>query len=424
MTFFLHSFWRSSSTYIAAKFRAPEHNTYWYYEPYNEMLNRISKETAQIFDHTNWDSRHPPLKKAYFHEYIPLIKPDGGVEGYQKSFAYGEYFPNGVLLPDAEKKYLLNLQTHAVNQGEIPTFAFCRSLGRVGHLRGFMEGIHLVHYRNPHGVLASFYKRGDYFRIKLYEIIKLIRKKSLPDLLNHHTPNIEATLKTSWPQISDDSLYSAYSHEFTTLFFDFYVFSNVAAIFYSDIFFDVDRMASDKNYRIEIEKNIAEATGLQISFDDIQLPKPEHPPVYDPRFLEYAIDKYIGDEKKISKFKEILEKISGVPVVQSIDTIKTLRDSFRSNYPSSDNKEHLLHALDYANEELGALALQAQRLKNKINEQKAKLVERDARLAERDARLAESKAILENILNSTSWKITKPLRKIKALLKNSIIRNT
>lgn len=253
MTIFLHSLWRSSSTYIASKFRSPEHNTYWYYEPYNAVLSKISKERAQSYDHTSWNSGHTPLDQAYFYEYIPLLKAGGGVKGYHRDFADKGYFPNTATLPDAEREYLNYLQDYAGLQGKIPVFAFCRSLGRVGHLRGLLEGVHITQYRNPHNVLASCYKTKAYRQV--IATIKATPPNSLPHLLGFLcSNNAKSGEENPWPPVLSDSLDSMFSREFLSLFFEFYIISNVSAIFYSDIFLDVDRLASDQEYRLGIEK--------------------------------------------------------------------------------------------------------------------------------------------------------------------------
>lgn len=122
-------------------------------------------------------------------------------------------------------------------------------------------------------------------------------------------------------------------------------------------------------------------TGLPIAFSDIHLPRSDFVPVYDPRIWERAVDKYIGNEKKIVQFKEILERISGVPVVQPIEIIEKLGESFLVNYPSSSRPEDLLQALDYAN-----------------------------------MTLIETRAKLNNILDSRSWQVAKTLHKMERVV--------
>ena len=75
---FIHSSWRTSSTWFWSKFRQlPE--TLAFYEPLTMFLNTITRAQALAYDHDAWGSGHSATD-PYFLEFVPLIRRTGGVQ--------------------------------------------------------------------------------------------------------------------------------------------------------------------------------------------------------------------------------------------------------------------------------------------------------------------------------------------------------
>ena len=152
---FLHTGWRSAGTWVWSRLRALESVTA-FYEPLHPLLGELRLVDIPALEPT-FTSGHPPLKSPYFTEYRPFIQEGAhGVIGYRKSFSTDRFGP----VPDAGfpalQTYLKNLCDQTTNQGKVPVFKFCRSMGRLPWLKAaFPDVMHAVVLRNPASQFAS-----------------------------------------------------------------------------------------------------------------------------------------------------------------------------------------------------------------------------------------------------------------------------
>jgi len=160
---FIHSMFRSSSTYFFAKFRSLGAAVTCYKEPFHEDLLSLN-------DPRRWDEliapphetvehlRHPLLEKAYFHEYWIARERLMGL--FKKSFSYCQYFlENEDQLPHDAWAYLAALISCPTGR---PVLHFCRSSGRIGAIRSAFGGMHIYMWREPRTQWWS-YKITEYF---------------------------------------------------------------------------------------------------------------------------------------------------------------------------------------------------------------------------------------------------------------------
>jgi hypothetical protein len=152
---FVHSSFRTGSTWFQSRFRmSPEFCTYT--EVYNEALATLKLEELGRTNFCAWNSKHPP-SVPYFLEYAPLIKPEGGVEGFRAEFTYDRFFPEDPEnLPADERAYIANLIANARQSGKIPVITCTRSLGRVAALKKAFGGLHLFIHRNIFNQWCSY----------------------------------------------------------------------------------------------------------------------------------------------------------------------------------------------------------------------------------------------------------------------------
>ncbi|MGA7777604.1 MAG: hypothetical protein WCA85_07800 [Paraburkholderia sp.] len=159
---FLHTGYRTAGTWLWSCFRKLDTVT-GYYEPLHEMLATIDAEKLASSTADSWHSGHPSLDMPYFQEFAHLLQPDGcagsaagvtgiaaGVPGYERRFAIDRFDGN---VPDGAEhmvEYLRGLIRAAHQQGRVPVFKFCRSLGRLRWFRAAFPGAaHIVVEKNP-----------------------------------------------------------------------------------------------------------------------------------------------------------------------------------------------------------------------------------------------------------------------------------
>ncbi|RFU45955.1 hypothetical protein [Paraburkholderia sp. DHOC27] len=159
---FLHTGYRTAGTWLWSCFRQLDTVTA-YYEPLHEMLATIDAAKLASSTADSWHSGHPALDMPYFQEFAHLLQPvDGaadsaassgsvpGMPGYERRFAVDRF--DGATPDGAEqmKAYLNHLIRTAHQQGRVPVFKFCRSLGRLRWFRAaFPEAAHIVVEKNP-----------------------------------------------------------------------------------------------------------------------------------------------------------------------------------------------------------------------------------------------------------------------------------
>lgn len=145
---FIHSSFRTLSTWLWNKYRSSNGNI-CFYEPLNEFLLEVTADTLDSRRPENWRSGHPGFG-PYFAEFAPLLKPDIGVAGMEASFPYGEYIavdgPLGSIGPGLQT-YLSRLCRLAQGQGKRPVIGCTRSIGRLAGIKEALGGTHIFLYR-------------------------------------------------------------------------------------------------------------------------------------------------------------------------------------------------------------------------------------------------------------------------------------
>jgi hypothetical protein len=158
---FLHTGYRTAGTWLWSCFRKLD-NVTAYYEPLHEMLATIDAAKLASSTADSWHSGHPSLDMPYFQEFAHLLRADSkaggvggapgavGIPGYERRFAVDRFdgqTPDGA---QQMQDYLRGLIQAAHQQGRVPVFKFCRSLGRMRWFRAaFPEAAHIVVEKNP-----------------------------------------------------------------------------------------------------------------------------------------------------------------------------------------------------------------------------------------------------------------------------------
>jgi len=278
---FIHSSWRTSSTWIWQQFRyLPE--TLCYYEPFHEDLSSMSRQTALEMDVESWTSGHARTA-PYFLEYAPLLRKAGGVRLHEAPFPYDWFIPQGGLtgtLRRAEIRYFSLLIRHAEKMGKTPVLGCVRSLGRIAPLKETFGGTHLFLLRNLWGQWMSFIdqrRRGNnWFYNKLRIIANQAEDRFLTDIHNFYfrrcvelaaehkvLPQLGGLTAQQFTKIIFDLLPEG---EMFEMFMGVHLYLYLHAFFVADIALDSTEMTRNEDYRRQCEKQVREATGLMVDF--------------------------------------------------------------------------------------------------------------------------------------------------------------
>lgn len=143
---FIHSSFRTASTWLWAKFRQP--GVLALCEPFNEFLGEVTLDNIEDRRPDSWQSGHPETG-PYFIEYAPLVGGIG-VKHYKSDFAFERFIPTDGLLgkiESDEEVYLKGLVKLGQRSGQLPVLGCTRSLGRAFGIKQALGGSHIFLYR-------------------------------------------------------------------------------------------------------------------------------------------------------------------------------------------------------------------------------------------------------------------------------------
>jgi hypothetical protein len=251
---FLHSGFRTASTWVWSRFRANT-GTLSYYEVFNERLEDLTLQTALALNGQIWHSKHPPVKN-YFEEFIPLIQNGRGIFLYQKSMSSDWFIPQGGMggtLRQEEFLYCQLLVKYAEQTGKVPVLSATRSLGRVPALSRAIAGTHVLIYRNLFKQWCSFTEQGEIGNPYFLKTISLqLQAESAP-------PEFAAILAEFPPASAsarDENLFVCF------VLLHLYLYSRARPA--CDLVMDIAAMATDPACTSALEQQVLARHGLSV----------------------------------------------------------------------------------------------------------------------------------------------------------------
>jgi hypothetical protein len=261
---FLHSSFRTSSTWLWSKFRAND-RAIAFYEVFHPVLATLKPEQIQHYRPDNWPSKHPNVG-PYFLEFAPLLSKSGGIEGFCPEMGVSHAIPGGGLqsaVADQESAYVRRLVWLAQAQSRTPVLTCKRSLGRISALKASVDCWHMFSFRNLYHQWLSYLSQAQKgFSYFLGTTMEAVTK-------NRHDPFLQYLFQKygSSESGSDEREIGAGLEQFE-VFAGLHLYLYMNATIYADQIIDVSRMARDKVYRRWCEDEIRLQTGLQVSFAD------------------------------------------------------------------------------------------------------------------------------------------------------------
>ncbi len=173
---FLHSMFRSGSTYLFKKFR--ENDKFWcYYEPFHHQLAHLKRDNIAVFRYDQVATNrmnHPHLSKPHFFEYTAALKGDT-LFSYNPVIAYDDFAK--VKHHALTYKYIRNLLISAPIS-TYPVLQFNRSSLRIKWLKSyFKKSLHIYLLRSPQDQFESYCQAGKvsgniFLAINVYILLK------------------------------------------------------------------------------------------------------------------------------------------------------------------------------------------------------------------------------------------------------------
>lgn len=256
---FVHSSWRTSSTWLWSCFRKfPDKLAYC--EIFHECFASLVKEEVSLIGPNSWHSKHP-AGAPYFIEYLPLIKAEGGLFGYSKSMAFDTFVPADGLegnIGQDEKEYVQQLIDHSIALGRQAVLTDTRTLGRIAPLKRTFGGTHLFLFRNLFHQWASYcgqaHDGNDYFLKTIKQTLEANRHDSFFD-------DVCKLYPLSNPSTRDKNYFMAF------MLLHFYLYAHAAK--HADVLMDVTRLAVDRRYRDSIRQEISKKCDVQLDLEGV-----------------------------------------------------------------------------------------------------------------------------------------------------------
>jgi hypothetical protein len=268
---FLHSWWRSGSTYIWSKLR-DDKSFICYYEPLHERIAYLTLDVIkepQAIKKIRF-LRHPPQKTNYYSEYAALLRASN--LRFSPSLSYDRF----LLLPEQADEqlrvYIGGLIEAGSASGRMPVLCFCRSQMRSAWMKHAFGGIHIAHIRNPADQWASF-NIESYF-VERTMLIALNLRHSHPRAFAHierferfaqhfaKRPSLSAELISKFFVSAKDAL---------PVYLIIWITSALQAVSCCDFVIDIDRLSTDYDSRDVASQRFA-SIGYPVDFSDCSIP--------------------------------------------------------------------------------------------------------------------------------------------------------
>jgi len=278
---FIHSLFRTGSTYIWNTFRQSGVH-HCYYEPFHQELAFL--ETANL---DRWSSGpdiaetmgHPLLDREYMHEYRHLLRPgEKGVPFFKKSFSFDDFCNNDS--NPGQKKYLDFLLENA--GGRIPVLQFNRSALRLGWFKKYYPDVfHVYLLRDPRQQFHSFLAQQEKKNLDIFLLMNLLTAG-----VNMRKGTVFRDLARRLPLFEYHAADFGLEERFYRILLPFYSLAEqyfihgciwFAALLenlaHADMFLNMDLLSGDGGYRAEVSRRLADASGKTLDFSDARITK-------------------------------------------------------------------------------------------------------------------------------------------------------
>lgn len=331
---FVHSLFRSGSTYIFNVFRRSGKPYWCYQEPLHEapfLMKTYPEALLRIADNVANELRHPQIDKPYYQELFEVNH--AWRDTISKQAIYDQYFVSG-----DEDKSIPFFQSLIRTANGLPMIQECRTSSRIGSLKSALGGTHIYLWRNPWDQWWS-YQLNDYFNAATQLILNA----------QPHPREIALFYQESGFQpfhsnsiIDEFDYFRARPLVSTTSYQAFYLLWCQAlreALRSADILLNIDSLSTDHAYRANILDSLGSRGIRDIDFSDCGIPQS----IYSPAGISFF-------HEQEDKIHELL-RISGWPDAQ-LASLSALRQQHTPRkqliQPGTETEKQLLEDLGKA----------------------------------------------------------------------------
>lgn len=422
---FIHSLFRSGSTYLFKVFRRADNRYYCYQEPFNQYLENLNNKANDLLEvdfEMQQSLRHPEITTPYFYEFIQIQESLKGL--FNIDFCYEDYFID--LDDEGFKSQFTYIDTLIKKAPAIPVLQFCRTSGRIHALKSAFPGIHIHLWREPRNQWWSYNING--FFMAATQLIYSAKK--VPDTLNEIGTLVE--LKSSISTVRDfyDQLKIAYSSPLDSrmsylLFYGLWLYSFINLKKNTDFEINIDAIGINTSYRNDTLAQLKKRNVHHIGFDDCDSPYfifSDNESDFFHTIEQEVQSIFLKSGYSRSDIDSAIEKSKAVRKLQlenspakdfQIDAIKS-RKTFIShvNDISSIVKPIFEQKLSQSEQKLFQSEQKLSQFEYKLSQLEEELCQEASRRNKAETRASNAEQELSAVFQSRSWRITRPLRNL------------
>ena len=273
---FIHSLFRTGSTYLWNKFRQND-NFYCYYEPFHPSLQDVTLYNIENILTKDYKAvHHPALSTYYLYEYRKILTPEHrGLPYFKKSFSFDEFCHN------AENQDAQKYINHLIKNGgeKIPVFQFNRSAGRTRwFVENFPDALNIYLVRNPGHQWQSYWELFNRTKFETFFVMDLLTASLnagtgpfLP--LSKHLPlftfNIDKYEK-------EENFYRVALHCYSDvekylIFYYIWFWTLIENVIHADVCININRLSSDSEYRSAVISTLEKYQLAPLDFEDAHI---------------------------------------------------------------------------------------------------------------------------------------------------------
>jgi hypothetical protein len=263
---FIHSLWRSGSTYLFQVFRRT--SGYWaYQEPLHETVLPACKDPAVLesftSDNYKW-LRHPALDKQYYYELRQTH--DAWHKKLFKKMILDDYFVD----TDTDTIDYFSALIQAA-RGR-PVIQECRTSGRIASIRRAIGGVHIYLWRNPWDQWWSF-KVDAYFNTVCQIIIGAPNAPPAILFLREEIGYRPFHAEDMGAEIYHFQARPLSSEQGYLVFYMLWCLALLNGSAAADLLINVDKLSFSKRYRNETLATMVSLGLSDLTFDDCLIPQ-------------------------------------------------------------------------------------------------------------------------------------------------------